>query len=305
MGQARLKLCFSSRLCASAVGFLPMTSSWMIVAGILFSVMGVFVKLGAQYFSSAELVFYRSLFGLLVIYLIIKAQGLPLATPNWKMHLWRGLSGFFALMLFFYAISALPLATAITLNYTSPLFLALFTVAILKEKPGWLLLLATVVGFAGVVLLLRPTLHADQVAAGLMGLASGFLAGIAYLNVKQLGALGEPEWRVVFYFTLVSTLGGAIWMAFHTFHAVTLRGFLILAGMGTTATLAQLAMTRAYRTGKTLVVGSLAYSTVIFASLWGVLLWQEILPLGSWLAIGLIVLSGVISLRATPRLPVI
>ncbi|BCB26669.1 membrane protein [Sulfurimicrobium lacus] len=277
----------------------------MIVAGVLFSCMGVFVKLGSQYFSSAELVFYRSLFGLLVIYLIIKAQGFPIATPYWKMHLWRGLSGFFALMLFFYAISALPLATAITLNYTSPLFLALFTVAILKEKPGVLLILATVVGFVGVVLLLRPTLHAEQITAGLMGLGSGFLAGIAYLNVKQLGELGEPEWRVVFYFTLVSTLGGAIWMAFHTFHALDWPRFLILAGMGTCATLAQLAMTRAYRTGSTLVVGSLAYSTVIFASLWGILLWQEILPLGSWLAIALIVLSGVISLKASPRLPAI
>ncbi|MDP2783518.1 MAG: DMT family transporter [Sulfurimicrobium sp.] len=282
-----------------------MTSSWMIVAGILFSCMGVFVKLGAQYFSSAELVFYRSLFGLLVIYLIIRAQGSPITTPHWKMHLWRGLSGFFALMLFFYAISALPLATAITLNYTSPLFLALFTVAILKEKPGLLLILATIVGFAGVALLLRPTLHAEQITAGLMGLASGFLAGIAYLNVKQLGALGEPEWRVVFYFTLVSTLGGGIWMAFHTFHVVTLHSFLILAGMGTTATLAQLAMTRAYRTGNTMVVGSLAYSTVIFASLWGILLWQEILPLGSWLGIALIVLSGVISLRSAPKLPAV
>ncbi|MFA7318905.1 MAG: DMT family transporter [Sulfuricella sp.] len=281
-----------------------MTSSWMIVAGILFSVMGVFVKLGSAYFSSAELVFYRSLFGLVVIYLIIKAQGFPIATPHWKMHLWRGLSGFFALMLFFYAISALPLATAITLNYTSPLFLALFAVLILKEKPGLLLIIATITGFIGVALLLRPTLHADQITAGLMGLASGFLAGIAYLNVKQLGAMGEPEWLVVFYFTLVSTLGGGLWMAFHTFHAVTLRNLLLLAGMGTTATLAQLAMTRAYRIGNTLVVGSLAYVTGIFASLWGILLWGEILPLGSWLGIALIVLSGVIVLRAAPKLPV-
>lgn len=277
----------------------------MIVAGILFSIMGVFVKLGSAHFSSAELVFYRSLFGLLVIYLIVLVRRVPIATVYWKMHLWRGLSGFFALMLFFYAINALPLATAITLNYTSPLFLALFTVVILKEKPGLLLILAIITGFIGVALLLRPTLHADQITAGLMGLASGFLAGIAYLNVKQLGALGESEWRVVFYFTLVSTLGGGLWMAFHTFHAITLHSLLILAGMGTTATLAQLAMTRAYRTGKTLVVGSLAYITVIFASLWGMVLWQEILSFGSWLGIALIILSGVISLKTSPRLPVI
>lgn len=280
-----------------------MTSSWMIVAGFLFGCMGVFVKLGAEYFSSAELVFYRSLFGLAVIFLIIRVQGLPLATPRWKMHFWRGLSGFAALMLFFYAIAALPLATAVTLNYTSPLFLALLTVLVLKERPGFLLILALAIGFAGVVLLLRPTFQADQVTAGLFGLLSGFLAGIAYLNVKQLGALGEPEWRVVFYFTLFSTLGGGIWMLLHTFHPVTPRGFLILVGLGTTATLAQLAMTRAYRTGKTLVVGSLAYGTVVFASLWGIVLWQEILPPGSWLAIVLIVLSGVISLRSGEKVP--
>jgi drug/metabolite transporter (DMT)-like permease len=272
----------------------------MIVAGFLFGCMGVFVKLGAEYFSSAELVFYRSLFGLAVIFLIVRVQGFSLATPLWKAHFWRGLSGFLALMLFFYAIANLPLATAVTLNYTSPLFLALLSVLVLKERPRILLLLAVVLGFVGVVLLLRPTFQGSQVTAGLMGLMSGFLAGIAYLNVKQLGAMGEPEWRVVFYFTLFSTLGGGAWMLLHSFHSISWRGLLILVGLGTTATLAQLAMTRAYRTGKTLVVGSLAYSTVIFASLWGVLLWNEVLPPTSWLAIGLIVLSGVISLRARP-----
>ena len=96
-----------------------------------------------------------------------------------------------------------------------------------------------------------------------MGLVSGFFAAIAYLNVKQLGQIGEPEWRIVFYFTLICTFGGGIWMGVHAFHPVSPRNFLLLLGLGTTATLAQLAMTRAYREGNTLVVGSLAYSTVI------------------------------------------
>ena len=279
-----------------------MKSGWMVVAGFLFGLMGVFVKLGAQYFSSAELVFYRSLFGLLVIWLIVKAQGLPLATPNWRMHAWRGLSGFVALMLFFYAIGALPLATAVTLNYTSPLFLAFFSTLVLKERPHWPLVLAIALGFVGVTLLLRPTLHQDQVFAGLLGLGSGFLAGLAYLNVKQLGQMGEPEWRVVFYFTLISTVGGAVWMLAHHFHPVTPRGFLLLLGLGTSATLAQLAMTRAYRQGKTLVVGSLAYSTVVFAALWGIVLWDEVLSPLSWFGIALIILSGVIATRITPRI---
>ena len=75
-----------------------MKSSWMVVAGFLFALMGVFVKLGAKDFSSAELVFYRSLIGLVVIYAIVRQQRLSLATAHRRMHIWRGLSGFFALM---------------------------------------------------------------------------------------------------------------------------------------------------------------------------------------------------------------
>lgn len=280
-----------------------MKSSWMIVAGILFALMGVFVKLGSAYFSSAELVFYRSLIGLLVIFIIVKSQKLPLATPNWKMHIWRGLSGFAALMLFFYAIAQLPLATAITLNYTAPLFLTLITIIIIKERPHGAMLFAILLGFTGVVLLLRPTLNGEQLIPGLMGLASGLLAGVAYFNVKQLGQIGEPDWRVVFYFTLISTIGSGIWMLAHHFHPLTLTNLLLLLGLGTTATLAQLAMTRAYRLGSTMLVGTLAYSTVIFASLLGIALWHEVLPLISWLAIAIIITSGIISARVTPALP--
>lgn len=277
-----------------------MRSLWMLVAGFLFGCMAVLVKLGAADFSSAELVFYRSLFGLLVIYGIVRVRRLPLATSHWKNHCWRGLSGLSALLMFFYCITQLPLATAVTLNYTSPLFLALLTTLILKERFHWSLTLAVVLGFAGVVLLLRPTLQEEQWHAGLIGLASGFLAGIAYINIKQLGKLGEPDWRVVFYFTLICTVGAGTWMLLGAFHPVTPKNFLLLLGLGITATLAQLALTRAYRTGKTLVVGALAYSTVVFASLWGILLWNEVLPPSAWLGMGLIVASGLLSLKPGP-----
>jgi len=106
----------------------------------------------------------------------------------------------------------------------------------------------------------------------------------------------------VFYFTLVSTVGADIWMVLHEFHPVTWKSFWLLLGLGTSATLAQLAMTRAYRVGRTMVAGSLAYSTVVFASLFGLLLWGETLTLESWLGIALIILSGVVSVRTTqPR----
>jgi drug/metabolite transporter (DMT)-like permease len=273
----------------------------MLVAGLLFGCMGVFVKLGAVHFSYVELVFYRSFFGLLLIYLVMRSQRISIVTQYARNHLWRGISGSLALGLFFYCITVLPLATAVTLNYTAPLFLTILTMLVFKDKFHLPLTLAIMLGFMGVVLLLHPTLQRDQLLPGLLGLISGFLAGIAYLNIRQLGIIGEPDTRTVFYFSMVATIGSGAWMLFDTVHTITLPGLATLLGMGSSATLAQLAMTRAFRTGNTLVVSSLAYSTIIFASLFGILLWHELLPLSSWLGMAFIIAGGVLSLRLSPK----
>ena len=280
-----------------------MGSLWMLVAGLLFGCMGVFVKLGAVHFSYVELVFYRSFFGLVLVYLIMRQQRVSVATQYWRNHLWRGISGSVALALFFYCITVLPLATAVTLNYTAPLFLTILTMLVFKDKFHLPLTIAIGLGFCGVVLLLHPALQRDQLLPGLLGLISGFLAGIAYLNVKQLGIIGEPDTRTVFYFSLIATIGSGVWMLFDTVHTITPQGFALLLGLGSTATLAQLSMTRAYRVGNTLVVGSLAYSTIVFASVFGMLLWNEVLPLSSWVGMAFIIAGGVLSLRLTPKHP--
>jgi drug/metabolite transporter (DMT)-like permease len=272
----------------------------MLVAGLFFAVMGVCVKLGAIRYSAAELVFYRSLFGFLTILIITQFSRKPLATPYWKIHLSRSINGFIAMILFFYAITTLPLATAVTLNYTSPLFLAIFTTLLLREKVKPLLAGAILLGFTGVLLLLKPTLHHDELLSGLLGLTSGILAGYVYLQVTQLGRIGEPEWRTVFYFALTCSLGSGLWMLISDFHRIALADLPLLAGMGASATIAQLAMTRAYRKGDPLVSGSLAYSTVVLSSLFGMMFWGETLSIESWLGIALIILSGIISVRFRP-----
>lgn len=275
-------------------------SLWMIVAGVFFAIMGVCVKLGAAYFSSAELVFYRSLFGLLTILVITGFSHRSVTTRHWRGHLARSVSGFVALMMFFYAITALPLATAITLNYTAPLFLAIFTALILRERMQPLLVFAIMLGFIGVVLLLNPSLHRNELLAGGLGLLSGAIAGFAYLQLAQLGRMGEREHVTVFYFTLMCTVGSGIWILCVEAHPVRLTDLPLLIGMGASATLAQLTLTRAYRKGDPLVSGSLAYTTVVLASLFGLVLWDEALPLESWLGITLIILSGIISVRFGP-----
>jgi len=273
----------------------------MLVAGLMFACMSALVKYSAPNFSSNELVFYRSFFGLLIVYGMLRQQQVTLRTTHWREHLWRGLSGTLAMMLFFYCITALPLATAITLNYTSSLFLSALTVLVLKEKFHAPLSGSLGIGFAGVVLLLHPTLMQDQLVSGLLGLISGMLAGVALLNVRQLGLLGESGMRVVFYFNLIATLVSGAWMLQYPLHPVALNDFFLLVAIGASATFAQLAMTRAYRTGQTLVVGSLAYSTIVFSALFGLLFWSELLSLSAWFGIALIIASGMLSLRLSPH----
>ncbi|MDX8386381.1 MAG: DMT family transporter [Gallionella sp.] len=276
-------------------------SLWMLVAGLLFGCMSVFVKLGAQYFTHIELVFYRSFISMLIVYTIMRRNSIGIATQYPLTHFWRGMSGTIALLLFFYCITVLPLATAVTLNYTAPLFLTLFTMIVYKDKFHLPMTIAITLGFCGVVLLLHPTLEQEQLFPGLLGLISGFLAGIAYLNVKQLGILGEPAPRIVFYFSLIATSGSGIWMLFDAIHVISLKSMAILLSLGLSATLAQLAMTHAHRVGHTMVVSNLSYSTIVFSSLFGMMIWHELLPLSSWLGMAFIIVGSVLSLRLIPK----
>ena len=103
-------------------------SFWMLLASLLFAMMAAFARMGASDFSSLELVFYRSLFGVIVIWAWVAYQGQTVKTPLMRAHLMRSFLGTFALTIWFYAIARLPLGTAMTLNYTSPLYMALIVI---------------------------------------------------------------------------------------------------------------------------------------------------------------------------------
>lgn len=288
---------------------ITMQSLWMLVASFLFSIMGVGVKLASGYYSVAEIVAYRGLIGMLVILALIAWQGGTLRTSMMGHHLWRGMVGVSALWLWFYAIGRLPLAMAVTLNYMSPIWIALILFGAgwwHKRKslePG--LLIAIGLGFVGVVLLLRPAMHADQLVGGLVALVSGMLAALAYMQVRQMGLLGEPEYRVVFYFSatcavagLLGALSAGVLSALPDqplWHPHQLKGFLLLLLVGVTAATAQIAMTRAYRLGNTLVTANLQYVGIIFSSIWDVLIWHDSLSWLSWLGIAVILSSGLMA----------
>jgi drug/metabolite transporter (DMT)-like permease len=279
-----------------------MTSSWMIVAGFMFAAMGVFVKLGAAHFDAAELAFYRNFVGLLFIGAIVAGSKRSLRTQHASTHFMRGLVGSISLIGYFYGMTQLPLATAQTLNYTSPIFLAIATVVVLGEKfSGWLIG-AIALGFTGVAILLQPTFQGGKETAALIGLFSGVFSAWAYLAVRSLGKLGEPDWRVVFWFTVIgSTLCAGWQLSTSQFHALRIDNFWMVLGVGLTGTFAQLAMTRAYRTGNTLVVGALSYSTLVFGAVLAFIVWGEQLQPMEWAGMAIIIASGILAMRVEKK----
>lgn len=283
-----------------------MQALWMVLGAFFFASMAVCVKIASAWFHSAELVFYRGLIGAVLMWLLARQQGVTLGTQYPGMHLWRSLVGVTSLGTWFYAIAGLPVATAITLNYMSSVWIAAFLLGgiVLTWTPGQgvarlirqgPLTVTVLAGFVGVVMVMRPTVASDQIFAGLMGLLSGFASAFAYMQVSALSKLGEPETRIVFFFALASTLAGGIATAITGGSPWAGWNTLWLLPIGVLATLGQLCMTRAYGKGGTLVVASLQYSGIVFGAMYGVLLFGDRITLPAWIGMGLIIASGVIA----------
>jgi S-adenosylmethionine uptake transporter len=286
----------------------------MLLAAVLFATMGVCVKFASEHFHALDIVFYRGLVGVVVLGLVMKQQRVALRSPVPMMHFWRSLVGVVSLVGWFYSIGQLPLATAVTLNYTSSVWIATFLLggAVLFNQRSLSstqtpLMFTIVLGFVGVALVLRPTLSAGQLVGGMVGLLSGMFAALAYLQVASLARTGEPDSRTVWYFSLGSVLAGGLGMlvlggtAWSGWHALWLLpiGLLALGG--------QLCMTRAYASGATLVVANLQYTGIVFASLYGVWIFGDRIDALAVLGIGLIIVSGVVATalraRAIPKAP--
>jgi S-adenosylmethionine uptake transporter len=295
-----------------------MQALWMLLASLFFASMAVCVKIASAWFNSAEQVFYRGLLGMLFMWLLARGQGVSMGTRYPGMHAWRSLVGVLSLGAWFYAIAKLPLATAMTLNYMSSVWIAAFLIggALLAWNPRkggsaplrqGALVLTVLGGFAGVIIMLRPTIDQDQLFAGLVGLMSGLTAAFAYMQVMALGKLGEPETRTVFYFAVGSTVAGGVAVAAGGLSPWDWQHALWLLPVGVLASLGQLCMTRAYSHGATLVVASLQYFGIVFGAIYSVTLFGDKISPSGWAGMALIVASGiaatVLRSRAAPNAP--
>lgn len=306
-----------------------MQALWMVFGALIFATMGVCVKIASAWFFSSELVLYRGLIGVAFLWLFARSRGVSLATRYPGMHAWRSLIGVVSMGAWFYAIAHMPLATAMTLNYMSSVWIAAFLVggvllswAPVPGRNGGAsrpplqgpLVLTVLTGFAGVVLMLKPTVGEGEGFAGLVGLLSGLTAAFAYMQVVALSRAGEPEIRTVFYFALGAALAGGLatlagtatpWRLWTWGHALWLLPVGVLAALG------QLCMTRAYAMsttkGGTLVVSNLQYSGIVFAAIYGVALFGDRIDATGWAGMAVIVASGisatVLRERSLPEAP--
>ncbi len=299
-----------------------MQALWMVLGAFLFASMGVCVKFASAHFNPAELVFYRGVLGMLFLWALARSTGVKLGTQYPRMHLWRSAIGVASLGAWFYAIAHLPLATAMTLNYMSSVWVAAFLIGgtlimwrptaggpgLLAQGP---LVMTVLAGFAGVIMMLRPTLDDNQMFAGLVGLLSGLAAAFAYMQVMALSRLGEPETRTVFYFAVGSAVAGGIVMLLVGMSPWNWQASIWLLPIGMFAAGGQLCMTRAYATARTprgtLVVANLQYSGIVFGAIYSVVLFGDVIPPLGWIGMALIVSSGIVATilrgRAAPDAP--
>jgi drug/metabolite transporter (DMT)-like permease len=271
----------------------------MVAAGLLFAAMGAAIKLAARELPNAMVVFFRNAVGLAVLLPWLLPGGREgLRTRDLRGHLARGIAGLAAMYCFFYAIAHLRLATAVLLNQSVPLFLPLVGRVWLGERVPEGLWRVLALGFAGILLVLRPGTEIFA-AASLVGLLSAMWGAVAQVGIRRLTRT-EPAARIVLYFALIGTLGG-LPAALLSWRQPSGAMWGILLVMGFLATLGQLSLTRAYANAPAAVVGPFIFVGPVFAGLFDWWIWGE-LPDRLFVLGGLLVaVSAVLTLRGEAR----
>jgi len=259
------------------------------ISALLFSVMGICIRYASHTIDNYTIVFFRNVVGLILFLPFIFKQGIGFVkTEKLWMHTWRSIVGLSAMYGFFYAIAHLKLSNAMVFTYSSPIFIPLIAWLFLKEKVTAAMLCAAGLGFIGVFCVAKP----DQGLLNwisIVGISSSLLASMAFVTVRALTQTEPPE-RIVFYFCLIGSLLSVIpmfwvWRPYHLYELF----FLISAGV--LANVSQIFMSHAYRLAPAGQIAPVNYIAIIFAGIWGFLLWNEVPDLYSVIGFDIILLA--------------
>lgn len=273
---------------------------FLLLGEALLAIMGAMIKHLSDELSTEQIVFFRNLFGLLVLIPLILQRGTAqLKTGHWHWHLVRALVGLSAMYCYFWALGNMPLTEAFLVKLSSPFFMPLFAWWWLKEPASRYSLLALIVGFSGVAVILQPGGESAFTFAAMIGLLGAALAALAKVTIRRMSAL-ETSQSIVFYFALISSLI-SLPGALLNWHPIPADAWVWLIAMGAVASAGQLALTRAYMIAPTGKVGVYVYSAVIYGALMGWVFWDEVPVWTTWLGALLIFGAGLLNLRGNKK----
>lgn len=278
---------------------------FMLIASLLFAFMGAFAKILSENLPSIEIVFFRNIFGVVLIsYAIYKTKPVQIGGKAWLLF-FRGFMGFAALMMFFYNIAHISLAEAMTFSKISPIFTAIFAFLLLKERMNLQAWIGVFIGFCGVLLITKfDGSNLDK--TDWLGIFSGIGAALAYTSIRELKNYYDTK-TIALSFMIIGTVLPFILMIIGEFYSSLTLDFMInkfvtpnindwffIVLLGVFSTFAQLYMTKAYSFSKAGIIGTVSYSNIVFSIILGLFLgdsFPDILVIGG---IFLIIFSGIL-----------
>jgi drug/metabolite transporter (DMT)-like permease len=265
---------------------------------LAFACVAVMSALGkaANGVSTATLVFFQNFISLLVFAPWALRGGFSeLRTSRIGLHVLRAAAGLLSQVLMFAAVKKMPLVNAVLLSNSAPLFIPLITWLWLKERIGGMVWASLIVGFAGVILILKPGLALLSNPAALIATSAALFSAFALVSVNQLSN-SEPPRRILFYYFLFSSIAAAPF-AFLQWKTPTSREWLYLVGVGLMMAASQLLIILAYKHATAERIAPFNYTVVIFSGLIGWIVWHNTPDLLGLVGVLLVAAGGVLSTK--------
>ncbi len=267
-----------------------------LIAMMLFSCMAAIAKHFADSYSAFQIAFFRFFFALFPLFpLIVSSGGLDVfKTKRFPGHVWRSIVGTLSLISYFYSLQHLPLADAVAVSFTNPLFITLLSMVLLKEKVGLNRWIAIVLGFVGVVIIAQPdglTLNIGVI----YGLVSSMFYALAMISLRTLGST-EKVLTTTAYFTILASCMLAVPAAF-SWTPPSFIDLMIFILCGLLAGIGQLFLTSAYQNAPPSVISPFNYSSILWAVIIGFIAWGQIPALHVWIGSGLVIATGIYILQ--------
>jgi drug/metabolite transporter (DMT)-like permease len=267
-------------------------------ASFMFAMVGTLVKVVSTSLNNEMVVFFRNVCSLIFIlpWFVYSRPSGGIKTSCLRLHLLRSVAGLGAMYCFFYAIAQLRLSEAFLLSCASPLFIPLIAYVWMREQVTYNAKGAIIAGFIGIVLILKPGFGIFRPAM-LVALATGVLVALAMVTIRRM-SFSEPAIRIVFYFTIFSTVISA-GPLFWSWQSPLPEIWWLLILIGLLAAVGQFFLTKGYSMAPAAQVSPLTYGNVVFATIIGWIYWGETMDMLTWAGALLVCMAGIITTRRT------